>query len=310
MRRPGWTIAPCTIWCVSPVRWGGWETKRLGVDGFATGGPLDGGRRPVVDTHNSEPMPGWKWKSNMLVKRRYIREFNKIRRRYGEAPAGYVVEKNATLEDSIGYTERYVVGRGKPHFRYDYYMGALEEAAREFDCIHPGRKIIHVDLGCGPGLFAWVVHDYVTARCRKNGDSLSFYLYDHSENMIKLAKKFRKKLLTEHHVRFYHDAKAMRNRLRSGGLANYDVLVTFGHVLIQTRNDRRALREFSRVIRELSLSNSCTIIAVDAYSGWRRSEFRDACDKLAARLRKFGVDHEVVMGPNRSCMYARLTRRK
>ena len=40
----------------------------------------------------------------MLVKHRYIGEFNKIRRRYGEAPANHIVGKNATLEESIGYT--------------------------------------------------------------------------------------------------------------------------------------------------------------------------------------------------------------
>lgn len=245
----------------------------------------------------------------MLVKRRYIREFNKIRGRYGKAPATYTVGKDATLQESIGYTERYVIGSGSPHFRYDYYMGALKAAAREFGCIRPGRKIIHIDLGCGPGLFAWVVHDYVMAPRRKNRNNLSFYLYDHSESMIKLAKKFREKLLTEHQVRFYRDAKAMRNRLRSGRLANCDILVTFGHVLIQTRNNRRALREFSRIIRALSSSNSCTIIAVDAYSGSRRSEFREACDKLIAKLRKLGVACEVTMG-SRSCMYARLTGRK
>ena len=87
----------------------------------------------------------------MLMRHRYIGEFHKIRkrykisRRYGEARANYVVEKNATLEESIVYTEGYVVGIGRPHFRYDYYVDALEEA-KEFDCIHPGRKIVHVDL--------------------------------------------------------------------------------------------------------------------------------------------------------------------
>lgn len=254
----------------------------------------------------------------MLVKRRYIGAFHKmrrrykIRRRYGEARANYnyIVEKNATLEESIVYTEGYVVGIGGAHYRYDYYMDALEEA-KEFDCIHPGRKIVHVDLGCGPGLFAWVVHDYVMARHRKKNAKIEFYMYDHAKSMIKLARIFWKNFPVQHELNAYHDVDGIRKGLRSQDLSGCDVLVSFGHVLIQTRGDERALSEFACIIRELFPSGTCTMVAVDAHvNKWKRDEFRNSCRDLFRRLRALGVGVEEKMGSQRSCMYARLTGEK
>ena len=250
----------------------------------------------------------------MLVKYRYIGAFHKIRRRYkirrrcGDARANYVVKKNATLEESIVYTEGYVVGIGMPHYRYDYYRDALEKAAKEFDCIHPGRKIVHVDLGCGPGLFSWVVHDYVMARYRKKNAKVRFYMYDHAESMIKLTKIFWKNLSVQRELNAYHDVDGIRKGLRSEDLSDCDVLVSFGYVLIQTHGEERALSEFACIIRELFPSGSCTMVAVDAHvNKWRRDEFRNSCRHLFRRLRALGVGVEEKMGSQRSCMYARLT---
>lgn len=274
---------------------------------------MDSGRRPALDRRESGSRPGWKWGSDMSVRDRYIGVFEDIYERYGEEHASYIIEKAATLEDSIGYTREYVIESnymikgGKDHLRYDYYRRVLEEAARKFDFVHPEGKIVHVDLGCGPGLFAWVVHDYVMDR-GENKDNLSFYLYDHSENMIGLAKKFWERLLTDQDVEFLHDAKTMRNRLRSENLEDCDVLVTFGYVLIQTLDNDQAMSEFSCIIRGLFPSRSCTMVAVDACGTHeRRVKFKNSCKNLLCRLRDLELSIEKKMGLQGSSVYARLT---
>ena len=55
-----------------------------------------------------------------------------------------------------------------------------------------GRRplIVHVDLGTGPGIFNWVVYDYVQQEWgRSNRPQLAQFGYDHCPAMVELAEQ-------------------------------------------------------------------------------------------------------------------------
>ena len=70
-----------------------------------------------------------------------------------------------------------------PHYRFDRYAQAVRIALRRttFGTTGDG-PIVHVDLGCGPGPFSWVVSDAL----RQNGNDIQLYGFDARE-MIRLA---------------------------------------------------------------------------------------------------------------------------
>ncbi len=244
----------------------------------------------------------------MQIRDRYIEIFNQIAKKYGETASSHVVSKDVSLEKSIGYTRKFVVEHSKEHFRYDYYRYVLSESIKKFHFIHRNKKLIHVDIGCGPGLFSWVVLDYMTAYHGRNETNLHFMLYDHARSMVDLADLFWKRLSVTNRMDNYSDVDDIQKRLRARKLSNCDVLVTFGHVLLQTKDNTRSVDDFACIIQNLFPSNSCIVVAVDAYSGESRKKFRDACDNLRSILRKVGVySKSRTIGERRSYMYASLS---
>lgn len=244
----------------------------------------------------------------MQIRDRYIEVFNGIAKKCGETASSHVVSKDVSLEKSIGYTRKFVVEHSKEHFRYDYYRHVLGESVKKFHFIHRDKKLVHVDIGCGPGLFSWVVLDYMTAYHDRNETNLHFMLYDHASSMVDLAALFWKRLSVTHLMGSYSDTDDMLKRLRARKLSNYDVLVTFGHVLLQTKDNSQSVDDFARIIQNLFPSNSCTVVAVDAYSGESREKFRNACNNLRDKLRKVGVySKSRTIGERRSYMYTSLT---
>ena len=77
---------------------------------------------------------------------------------------------DVSLQGAIGYTSKYIVESGEEHYRYDYYRYILNTALNFFGIHRSKYKIFHLDLGCGPGLFSWVVQDYLLSRCNRIND--------------------------------------------------------------------------------------------------------------------------------------------
>ena len=171
---------------------------------------------------------------------------------------------------------------------------------------------MHLDLGCGPGLFSWVVQDYMLTKYRKNPGDIDLIGYDYAENMIRLAALFQEHLPVEYNLDGYFEIDRIRNMLKSRDLSDCHVLITFGHVLIQVKDSSEAMQNFVGIINNMFPSKSCIVVAVDAYSSDDiRQDFRDACNKLWAALNDAGVNvKNNHIGSIRSWMCARLSQEK
>lgn len=126
----------------------------------------------------------------MQIRDHYIDAFNKIRRRHGEMCSGYEIRADCSLREAIGYTRRYIVGKDQDHYRYDYYRDELDRSLRHMVFDDKIDKILHLDIGCGPGLFTWAMRDYLLSQHDRKDGSVDFIGYDHAESMIRLSNLF------------------------------------------------------------------------------------------------------------------------
>ena len=204
--------------------------------------------------------------------------------------SGYEISRDATTVECIGYAERYIVGRtnSTPHYRYDRYWGELYT---EF-LLHPMRSgtVIHVDVGCGPGLFTWVARDYFRNVSRIK---TSFYGYDHAPNMKKLAVYLWNQFEGDTDYLCYHELSESFDNLEKECAANSYVIVTFGHVLVQTVDNAAALGEFARIIAKCARIANCLVMAVDAKTGDRPKDFHRALGGLKTSLENRGLTIEL-----------------
>lgn len=98
--------------------------------------------------------------------------------------------------------------------------------------------IAHVDVGCGPGLFSWVVHDYF--RHREPETEIELHAYDHSPTMIELAELIWREFETGVYLGVTSDLDGLISQVMQGG-PPADVIVSFGHVLVQASDQEDAI---------------------------------------------------------------------
>ena len=246
----------------------------------------------------------------MQIREHYINSFNQIRNKFGELPCNHLISENVSLKKAIGYTRQFIVESDQEHFRYDYYKRKIGEAITRLGLNPVENKITHLDLGCGPGLFSWVVRDCLRSRYKKNPDDIELIGYDYAENMIHLANLFHEYLPVEYNFDGYFEFERIRNMLKSRDFSDCDNIITFGHVLIQIKDNLEAQREFVEIIQNLFPVNSCILVAVDAYAYEdRRQDFRHACKTLLDALTGAGIDvKSKPIGSRGSTMYASLSR--
>ena len=249
----------------------------------------------------------------MQIRENYITSFNRIRDKHGSVLfSSYIIPTDVSLQGAIGYTNKYIVESGEEHYRYDYYRYILNTALNFFGIHRSKYKIFHLDLGCGPGLFSWVVQDYLLARCHRSPGDIELVGYDYAKKMIRLANLFRDYLPVEFNFEGYSRIRTIRDKLRSRDLSDCDCIVTFGYVLVQLKDNTEAMHNFAKIIKHLFPANSCTLVAVDAFSGNRPLEFRYACDELLAAMSSVGINinDKYIRSPDRSWMRASLSREK
>ena len=246
----------------------------------------------------------------MQIREHYIESFGKIRNRFREAPCDHVIPGNVSLQSAIGYTNEFIVESEQKHFRYDYYQKELGKAMTGFGFNPLENRITHLDLGCGPGLFSWVVQDYLCSRYKMDPDDIELIGYDYAKNMIHLANLFHEVLPVEYNFEGYHEFERIRRMLKFTDFSDSDCIITFGHVLIQIKDDPGALRDFVELIQHLFPVHSCILVAVDAYAFEdRRQDFRHVCKTLLAALAGAGVNvKSKPAGNTGSRLYARLSR--
>ena len=90
---------------------------------------------------------------------------------------------------------------------------------------------------------------------RKNPGDIDLIGYDYAENMIRLAALFQEHLPVEYNLDGYFEIDRIRNMLKSRDLSDYQILITFGHVLIQVKDSSEAMQNFVRIINNMLPSN-------------------------------------------------------
>lgn len=239
----------------------------------------------------------------MLIKDCYQRVFEGIKRQYnkegcgGKADFSYRVPSDVSLERAIEYTGHHIISSlyGTPHYRYGRYRNALDKVLKEELRFKPAnRRIVGLDLGCGPGLFSWVVRDYMLKEYGSNDGDISLIGYDHAKNMIRLADLFRERFPMKINFAGYFETEKIREALSRKDFLGDDVIITLGHVLIQASSD--GIRNFAEIIQNLYQSHFCILVAVDAlYAGGGRSELLSSCKRLQDVLGECGVNIECVL---------------
>ena len=244
----------------------------------------------------------------MSIRDSYIPTFNAIARRHHEEPSTAQIGPGDSLRKTIGYTRQHVIEHDQQHFRYEYYHGALSLALTRlgFDPAH--RRVVHLDIGCGPGVFSWVMYDYVASAGNTRPWPVDYYGYDHSPAMIQLAHLFLERFAVQYEFHGFSDLADISIALADRDFSDCDVVVTFGYALVQVRDNPAALGDFATLIAGVFPSHSCIMVAADAHNDRAvRKAFRDQCGALGTALNEVGVALEDRMPTARgSVMCARL----
>ena len=245
----------------------------------------------------------------MSIRDHYESAFNGIVQHCGIEPSSAPIGPHDSLQKTIGYTQKYVVAQTMPHFRYQYYHHALSHALTELGFDPANRRVVHLDIGCGPGAFSWVMCDHMAVQAIREPGHVDYYGYDYSAAMIQLAHLFLGRLSVPYEFHGYSDLTEISKALADEDFSNCDVVVTFGYALVQVRGNPTALGDFATLIACVFPSHSCIMAAADAHhNGARRWAFRSQCGALRTALSEAGVAlEEPVFTERRSVMFARLT---
>lgn len=220
-----------------------------------------------------------------MIRDRYVAAIEAIAEREGVSgggPVDWKIAENADRRQCLAYALRYVVRHRRPHYRYREYLNilgrALDLADIEFD---RQRPLLHVDVGCGPGLFTWVVAD----RFRGDPQSVELHAYDHAPQMVRLAEEVWERFAEPTECFWHHDLADLYSGALTGGAQYRGPLVTFGHVLAQTSGNDKAIHEFAELIAAFDCDEA-VVVAVDAKSAWR--SFPRGCRNLEESLKGRG----------------------
>ena len=222
-----------------------------------------------------------------MLKDRYLAVCDSLIRETGTEHVGHRIHKDATLKQCVSYMNQHIV-HDREHFRFDRYMQMVDHYFRAYlGGPGGGRRplIVHVDLGTGPGIFNWVVYDYVQQEWEQsNRPQLAQFGYDHCPAMVELANQIWTDFGLPHEVQYFASSKPL-GRSVDAITGDAYLLVTFGHVLIQSYNpiDRSAINSFATLCNRLARGRDAVdVLAVDAYAHDYSRQF----DKAAKRLQK------------------------
>ncbi|MDE0062893.1 MAG: class I SAM-dependent methyltransferase [Gammaproteobacteria bacterium] len=197
-------------------------------------------------------------------------------RKEGSDSHSHVIPQNVTRTQCIGYTQRFIVGRETPHYRYDRYQNALKTCVQNVPFDQDMSTAMHLDLGAGPGLFSWalwdLMHDETTTDRRP---SLDLFGYDYAPQMATLARRIWDRFeLPAPYRCFDSEEEVYANVWPQGPPTN--VLITLGHSLIQV-HENDGLAVFAELCEAVAgLDRHTRLVAIDAHSGDRVRQFDSA----------------------------------
>ena len=208
------------------------------------------------------------------------------------------VSADATLEAVVQYTEWYIAGRGdtQPNYRYNRYYSVLRNTLNAMQ-IQEATQIAHIDVGCGPGLFAWALLDWADEH-EIEYSKLSLYGYDCCTEMVRLARMMRMQLLTlcpaYPDLLYNDDYRTFLSRIAKTPRVYTDYLITFGHVLAGNHNsdDISGFRQIIEQIVQLkNPANTVWLLSSDATSDRNRSLSLEGWNALLSALQTTGIEY-------------------
>ena len=224
--------------------------------------------------------------TNRDIRDRYTEIIGKLAKKHRPTLSDHEIANDVQFAQCIGFAQRFIVGKAgdDPHYRYNRYRRALN-AALQRHRVSAGT-VIHVDIGCGPGLFTWVVMDYF--RLKSSVEVVS-YGFDHAPKMVKLARWIWKRLDETESYSCHHNIEKITRSASKLKAKSASIIVTFGHVLVQTHDNQTALDSFADIVAEFAQINDCRLVAVDGQKEIWREMFGEACDRLKAAMEKRGL---------------------
>lgn len=222
------------------------------------------------------------------IKSQYWVAVDNIAEEEGTARLGFDVPRDATLAQCIGYTQDYVVrlGQERPHYRYERYLTTLRKCMQELPFQWTMPTAMHLDLGAGPGLFTWVVWDYVRSETTEGRElSLDLFGHDYAPEMSRLARRLWDAFgLPATYGCFASEEEVYANVWPQGPPTN--VLITLGHSLIQVhKGGDGGLAVFAELCEAVAgLDETARLVAVDAHGGDRPREFDSAWEEFVSLM--------------------------
>ena len=213
----------------------------------------------------------------MPIRDEYIAAIERLVHRFGRTGGDYRVPEHANIRQCLGYASRYVSGHTTPHYRYDRYRKKLLYSLAFNDDIGRAGTLVHVDIGCGPGLFSWVVYDHFSG----TEVDVHLYGYDYAPEMVRLTGLIQDELESQIRLQCYDDVRQLLADIpRAPPPA--DVIVTLGHVLVQLADNEQALGVFAAILKHLTHAGLCLVLAVDAqrYPETFQRSYNRLCEAL------------------------------
>ena len=213
----------------------------------------------------------------MPIRDEYIAAIRRLVDRLGRTGRDYRVPEHANIQQCLGYASKYVSGHTTQHYRYDRYRNKLLYSLASNEDIGRAGTVVHVDLGCGPGLFSWVVYDHFSG----TEVDVQLYGYDYAPEMVRLAGMIQDELESQVRLQCYHDARQLLADIPAAP-PPADVIVTLGHVLVQLADNQQAIGVFATILEHLTRKGVCLVLAVDALG--YRERFQRSFDRLCETL--------------------------
>ena len=207
--------------------------------------------------------------------------------------ASHFILPESTFTEVVQYTNNFCDSD-----RWKIYKNALNFYMKP-KLIPANYRIAHIDIGCGPGLFSWVLLDWA----QEHGiepDRLGLYGYDYNKEMVRLAEMIHSKLdaiSDDYPNSYYHyDSEQFLQRLTDDYNANTDYIITFGYVLAANHYESD-IECFTEILRHIlgmrSGDSKCFLLASDATS-ISKGDFSCGWGKLLHSLEASGIEHKPV----------------
>ena len=234
---------------------------------------------------------------NQLIKDHYHRAIDDILSDFRITPwqdrsGRHGVKPNDSFTTVVQHTEAFLGSRlnKDPHYRYNRYRSALIRYMN----LSMGRRIAHIDIGCGSGLFSWTLLDSATQNNIAHSH-IDLYGYDHSPQMICLARMVRRKLIpvipSYPDVSYTHNLETLLSQLKLRN-RDTDYIITFGHVLAQSHapSDIHIFTKIIDHIMQVKYSASiCELLSVDGTGPQHRINSIEGWNLLLENLQQHNI---------------------